>query len=111
MGVQVVPEFVVFHRFPLPAATYQVFGLTGSTATSAIRPDIKAGPTERKRSPPSCPELNPSWEKSGEVDATPISVSAKQKRIIGNSETDWDGWVLIPLSFAESKLPSRSSLL
>lgn len=47
MGFHVVPAFVVFHRLPDPAATYQVLGFIESIATSAMRPDMKAGPMDR----------------------------------------------------------------
>ena len=47
MGVQVVPRFSVFHTFDEEVATYQTLRLAGSTATSAMRPDMKAGPMPR----------------------------------------------------------------
>lgn len=53
----VVPELVVFQTPPDPAPTYQTFGLVGSTAMSAIRPDIKAGPILLKGSAEMKPEL------------------------------------------------------
>ena len=47
MGVQVVPRFTVFQTFDDEVATYHTLRSVGSTATSAIRPDMKAGPTPR----------------------------------------------------------------
>ena len=50
MGVKVSPLFVVFHSPPAAMATYHTCGFFGSTAMSALRPDVNAGPTERNRS-------------------------------------------------------------
>src|SRR5436190_19243413 len=50
-GVHVVPALMVFHTPPDATATYQVFLSRGCTAMSATRPDVSAGPMERKRSP------------------------------------------------------------
>ena len=43
-GVQVVPELVVFHTPPDAAAMNQTCLFRGSTAMSATRPDVAAGP-------------------------------------------------------------------
>src|SRR5437773_288968 len=43
-GVQVVPELVVFQTPPDAAAMNQVCLFRGSTAISATRPDVAAGP-------------------------------------------------------------------
>src|SRR4051812_45285431 len=48
IGVKVLPRLSVFHRPPTADATYQTLGFFGSTATSAIRPDVRPGPIERK---------------------------------------------------------------
>ncbi len=50
-GFHVVPALSVRHSPPLPTATYQVLGSPGSTAMSAIRPAISAGPIPRRASP------------------------------------------------------------
>ncbi len=42
---------MVFQTPPEAAATYQVLGLTGSTAMSFTRPDINAGPIPRSFNP------------------------------------------------------------
>ncbi len=42
-----MPTLIVFHTFPDPAATYQVFDALGSMAMSAMQPDISAGPMPR----------------------------------------------------------------
>ena len=57
MDSKVVPELVVFQTPPEPAPTYQTLGLVGSTAMSAIRPDIKAGPILLNGSAEIKPEL------------------------------------------------------
>src|SRR5512139_2017894 len=52
-GFHVVPAFCVFQTPPEPTATYQVLALRGSTAMSAMRPDISAGPMLRSFRPSS----------------------------------------------------------
>ena len=47
MGDQVVPRLTVFHTFDDAVATYQTFRFVGSTAMSAMRPDMRAGPMPR----------------------------------------------------------------
>jgi hypothetical protein len=47
----VVPSFTVFHTPPDAEATYHVAGSVGSTAKSAMRPDVTAGPISRRASP------------------------------------------------------------
>ena len=61
IGVQVVPAFVVFHRFPEEAATYHTLRSVGSTAMSAIRPEARAGPMLRQP----IPEMNPEFSSGG----------------------------------------------
>src|SRR3990172_4653082 len=51
MGLNVVPALVVFQRPPDAVATYQIFRFVGCTATSLTRPDSRAGPMDRSRSP------------------------------------------------------------
>ena len=46
IGLHVVPELTVFQTPPDPTATYHSFSFSGLIAISAIRPDIKAGPTD-----------------------------------------------------------------
>jgi hypothetical protein len=53
IGFQVTPAVVVFQTPPEPTATYQVAASRGSIATSAMRPDMKAGPRLRSVSPAS----------------------------------------------------------
>ena len=48
---------VVFQTPPEPTPTYQTFGLVGSTAISAMRPDINAGPMLLKGNAEINPEL------------------------------------------------------
>src|SRR5215467_2927664 len=50
-GCQVVPAFVVFHRPPLPTATYQMSWSVGWIAMSLTRPDVMAGPMFLNSSP------------------------------------------------------------
>src|SRR5262252_238309 len=50
-GCQVVPAFVVFHRPPLPTATYQMSWSLGWMAMSTTRPEVMAGPMFRNSSP------------------------------------------------------------
>ena len=51
IGVQVVPAFVVFHTPPDATATYHVRLSRGWIAMSDTRPDVTAGPMDRKRNP------------------------------------------------------------
>src|SRR5262245_4547663 len=50
-GVHVVPAFSVRHTPPEATATNQRFLLVGSTARSAMRPLVTAGPMPRSVSP------------------------------------------------------------
>src|SRR5476651_984282 len=50
-GVNVVPALVVFQTPPEATATNQTRGSRGSTARSAMRPDVSAGPMPRSSSP------------------------------------------------------------
>src|SRR5687768_6972451 len=50
-GVQVVPAFTVFHTPPEAAPTKYFAGYFGSTAKPLTRPDVNAGPMDRKRNP------------------------------------------------------------
>src|SRR5215467_4424210 len=50
-GCHVVPAFVVFHRPPLPTATYQMSWSMGWMAMSLTRPEVMAGPMFRNSSP------------------------------------------------------------
>ena len=52
-----VPALVVFQTPPEAEATYQVFGCFGSTATSEMRPEVRAGPMLRSASPAKVPAL------------------------------------------------------
>jgi hypothetical protein len=54
-GVNVVPELVVFQTPPEAAATKYRLRSLGSTAKSTTRPEVKAGPIERSRSPANVP--------------------------------------------------------
>src|SRR5688572_33166221 len=49
IGANVSPALTDFHTPPAAVATYQIFLLVGSTATSAMRPEVSAGPMERNR--------------------------------------------------------------
>src|SRR5512134_1411854 len=49
IGANVSPALTDFHTPPAAVATYQVFLLVGSTATSAMRPEVSAGPMDRNR--------------------------------------------------------------
>src|SRR5688572_32738127 len=49
IGANVSPALTDFQTPPAAVATYQIFLLVGSTATSAMRPDVRAGPMERNR--------------------------------------------------------------
>src|SRR5258708_8383422 len=51
IGVKLVPPLTVFHTPPAAAPMYQTFLLVGSTAMSATRPEVSAGPIERSFSP------------------------------------------------------------
>src|SRR5512145_711727 len=51
-GVNERPALTDFHTPPAAVATYQIFLLVGSTATSEMRPDVSAGPMDRKRKLP-----------------------------------------------------------
>src|SRR5713101_6799474 len=50
-GVQVVPAFRGFQTPPDAAATKECEGLLGSAARPTTRPEVNAGPIERRRSP------------------------------------------------------------
>ena len=50
-GVHVVPELIVFHTPPEATPTKYFAGFFGSTAKPMTRPEVKAGPIERKRKP------------------------------------------------------------
>src|SRR5712691_5480068 len=50
-GVQVVPAFSVFQTPPEATATNQRCGFVGSTAMSTMRPEVRAGPIDRKARP------------------------------------------------------------
>ena len=50
-GVQVVPAFTVFQTPPLATPTKYFAGFFGSTAKPITRPEVNAGPIERKRRP------------------------------------------------------------
>src|SRR5678816_3408057 len=49
IGVNDRPALTDFHTPPAAVATYQIFLLVGSTATSEMRPDVSAGPIDRNR--------------------------------------------------------------
>ena len=51
IGEKETPALVDFHTPPAAVATYQIFLFVGSTATSAIRPDVSAGPIDRSFRP------------------------------------------------------------
>src|SRR6185369_1226526 len=53
-----MPWVVVFQTPPAAAATYQVSGDLGSTATSTTRPEVTAGPMPRNARPANVPALN-----------------------------------------------------
>ena len=57
MGFHVVPALSVLKTPPEATATYHVLRLTGSTATSVMRPDINAGPILRSFKPETRLEL------------------------------------------------------
>ena len=69
MAFHVVPELTVFQTPPDPTATYHSFSFSGFIAISAIRPDMKAGPTDLNFRPDKSEDFNPSlvffffWEK------------------------------------------------
>ena len=66
MGVQVVPALSVFHTPPEPTPTYQTLGSPGLKATSAMRPDMKAGPMVRSPMPAKVPsDMGPSFPAGG----------------------------------------------
>src|SRR5829696_2207428 len=65
IGVNVEPRFVVFHRPPNAAATYQVLGFFGSIATSCTRPVWMTGPMLRKARPSSALAARPSAAGAG----------------------------------------------
>ena len=46
-----MPALIVFHTPPDAAATKYFAGFFGSTAKPITRPEVNAGPIERKRSP------------------------------------------------------------
>src|SRR5690349_15083951 len=48
-GVNDSPALTDFQTPPAAVATYQILLLVGWTATSEIRPDVRAGPMERHR--------------------------------------------------------------
>src|SRR5258708_27726579 len=50
-GEKLVPAFSVFQTPPEAAARNQRCGLVGSTAMSTIRPDVRAGPIDRRARP------------------------------------------------------------
>src|SRR5512143_1430249 len=54
MGVRTAPLLVVFQTPPCAAPTYQIDVFFSYTAMSAIRPDMMAGPIERKWSLSNC---------------------------------------------------------
>ena len=58
-GVHVVPALTVFHTPPLPTPTYQTLLSVGWMTMSAMRPDMKAGPTLRISSPLNVASLKP----------------------------------------------------
>src|SRR4029079_8796876 len=62
---QVVPALVVFHTPPEAAATYQVLGFVGSTATSTMRPPTTAGPMLRSSRPAKVEAERPPFFSSG----------------------------------------------
>ena len=51
MGAKLVPALVVFHTPPPAVAMYQTRPSRGSTATSRMRPEVRAGPMGRSSSP------------------------------------------------------------
>src|SRR5436309_13256559 len=64
-GAQVVPALTVFQTPPEAAATYQVVGVRGSTATSTIRPPTTAGPMLRNSRPAKVEAVMPPFFSSG----------------------------------------------
>ena len=63
-----VPRFSVFQTFEDEVATYQTLRFEGSTAMSAIRPDMKAGPMPRSSSAERKPVVmagGRGWARSG----------------------------------------------
>lgn len=92
MGVQVVPRFSVFQTFDDEVATYQTLRFVGSTAMSAILPDMKAGPMPRSWSAESRPVVmaggtgsSPDWAaRGGGAVQTAASVKAMSLiRVLG----------------------------
>src|SRR5690242_20008166 len=50
---------MVFHTPPAAVATYQTALSVGSTAISAMRPSVRAGPMDLSLKPPTMPESPP----------------------------------------------------
>src|SRR5262245_56379912 len=50
-GAKLIPALLVFQTPPAAVATYQIRLSTGCTATSATRPEVRAGPMARKLRP------------------------------------------------------------
>src|SRR5947209_20547954 len=82
-GAQVVPELVVFQTPPDAAAMNQTCLFRGSTARSATRPDVDAGPIWRNRNaaygppPPRAPAPAPPAAESGCSPPPPAPRSAR----------------------------------
>ena len=57
-GVKVMPALVVFHTPPEATPTYHVCLSSGCTAMALTRPDIRAGPTARRRNSLNVPALS-----------------------------------------------------
>ena len=58
MGEKVIPWLFVVQTPPHAAATYHMSLLSGFTAMSITRPDVRAGPTIRNDNAPTVPASN-----------------------------------------------------
>src|SRR5512146_968351 len=82
MGVSTAPLLVVFQTPPCAAPTYQIDVFFSYTAMSAIRPDMMAGPIERKWSLSNCVATGVC---AGSDDAKQTTAAASARR------RDWSG--------------------
>src|SRR5579872_387125 len=81
MGVKLTPWFTVFHRPPEAVATYQTLRLRGSTAISAIRPELKVPARLRSENSRTVSLVRFSWAKE-----TPRAMKKRAARFMDRSK-------------------------
>src|SRR5262245_59155051 len=91
IGFQVVPEFVVFQRFPEAAATYRIDLSFGWTAMSVMRPEIIAGPMLRSASPANVSSLSFPLSSSFFFSAGSFAAASRASDKATESRRAWDG--------------------